>query len=221
MVKGTSRMRARVCASKRLAAAGGADQHDVGLGELDVAVLAGLIDALVVIVDGDREHLLGVALADDVIVQHLEDLLRGRHALLGFHEGGLVLLPDDLHAEFDAFVADEDGRARNELADLVLALAAEGAIERVLGLAAAGLTHLASGPSTGASCPLRSSGRSGPCCFAPCRRQPKHPRLPTFDHVSGGADQDLFNPVQVPEYSGTLPLFGAFRLPFRLPGGAP
>ena len=95
-----------------LAAAGGADQHDVGLGQLDIAVLAGRIDALVVVVDGDREHLLGVALADDIIVQHLEDLLRGRHALLGLHEGGLVLLPDDLHAEFDAFVADEHGRAR-------------------------------------------------------------------------------------------------------------
>ena len=53
---------------QRLAAAGGTDQHDVGLGQLDVAILAGRIDALVVVVDGDRQHLLGVALADDVIV---------------------------------------------------------------------------------------------------------------------------------------------------------
>src|SRR6185436_13082536 len=79
--------------------------------------------------------------ADDIIVQHLENLLGGRHALLGFHEGGLVLLPDDLHAEFDALVADEHGRAGDQFPDLVLALAAERAVERVLRLAAAGLTH--------------------------------------------------------------------------------
>ena len=44
---------------------------------------------------------------------------------LGLHQGGLVLLPDDVHAEFDAFIADEHGRAGDELPDLVLALAAE------------------------------------------------------------------------------------------------
>ena len=42
------------------------------------------VDALVVVVDGDREHLLGVLLADDVIVQHLEDFLRRRHAVRDF-----------------------------------------------------------------------------------------------------------------------------------------
>ena len=124
-----------------LAAAGGADQHDVGLGQLDIAVLAGRIDALVVVVDGNREHLFGVALADDIIVQHLEDFLRGGNTLLGFHEGGLILLPDDFHAEFNAFIADEHGRARNELTHLMLALAAKGTVKRVLGLAAASLAH--------------------------------------------------------------------------------
>ncbi len=147
-----------------LAAAGGADQHDVGFGQFDVAVLAGRVDALVVVVDGDREHLLGVLLADDVIVQNLEDFLRRGDALLGLHEGGLVLLPDDLHAEFDAFIADEHGRARDELAHLVLALAAEGAIERVLGLAAAGLTHRTSGPSHRGLPPLAAS--NGPSIAA-------------------------------------------------------
>ena len=61
---------------QRLAAAGGADQHDVGFGQLDIAILAGRVDALVVVVDGDGEHLLGVALADDIIVQDLENFLR-------------------------------------------------------------------------------------------------------------------------------------------------
>src|SRR5438477_7251265 len=50
---------------------------------------------------------LGVALADDIIVQHLENLGRGRDAFPGFHQGGLVFFPDDLHAQFDAFIADE------------------------------------------------------------------------------------------------------------------
>ncbi len=77
------------------------------------------------VVDGDREHLLGVLLADDVIIQNLEDLLRRGHAFLGLHEGGLVLLLDDFHAEFHAFIADEHGWTRDELAHLVLALAAK------------------------------------------------------------------------------------------------
>ena len=62
----------------------------------------------------------------------LEDFLRARNALLRLHEGGLVLFADDLHAQLDAFIADEHRRTRNQLADLVLALAAERAVERAL-----------------------------------------------------------------------------------------
>ena len=47
---------------QRLAAAGRADQQDVGLGQLDVVVARGVVEPLVVIVDGDREDLLGVVL---------------------------------------------------------------------------------------------------------------------------------------------------------------
>src|SRR6201999_1132334 len=93
-------------------------------------------------------------------------------------------LPDDFHAELDAFVADEDGRAGNELAHLVLALAAERAIERVFGFAAAGFTHLASGPSTGGLLPA-SQLRAWPMLLCTMPEEPKHPHLPTFDHVSG------------------------------------
>ena len=46
------------------------------------------------------------------------------------------------HAQIDAFVADVDSWAGNKLAQLALALAAERAIERALGIAAAGLAHL-------------------------------------------------------------------------------
>src|SRR5438128_2158343 len=54
-----------------------------------------------------------------------------------------------------ALVADEYGRAGDELAHLVLALAAERAIERILGIASADLAHswLSRRPRT-AFCPL-------------------------------------------------------------------
>jgi hypothetical protein len=39
-----------------------------------------------------------------------------------------MLLTDDVHAEFNAFVADENGRARNQLANLVLGLTAKGTV---------------------------------------------------------------------------------------------
>src|SRR6267142_2633798 len=93
---------------QRLARAGRPDQQDVGLGELDVLVLGLVVEPLVVIVDRDREHLLGVILADHVVVQDLADFLRGRDAVARLHQRGLVLLADDVHAQLDALVADED-----------------------------------------------------------------------------------------------------------------
>src|SRR5580704_6548576 len=91
--------------------------------------------------DRDRKHLPGVVLADDVVVEDLTDLLRGRNIVTRFPQQGLVLLADDVEAKLDAFVANEDGRPGDELAHLVLALAAERAVERVLRIAAANLAH--------------------------------------------------------------------------------
>src|SRR5499427_1506822 len=98
MVKGTSRMRASVCASS--------------------------------------------VLPDDIVVEDFAYLLRGRNAVARLHQRGLVLLADDVHAQFHALVANEYGRAGDELARLVLALAAERAVERILGIATADLAHL-------------------------------------------------------------------------------
>ena len=93
------------------------------------------------IVDGDREHLLGVVLADDIVVEHLADFPRRRNAVARFDQRGRVLLADDIHGQLDAFVANEDDRPRDELARLVLALAAERAMERILGIAATDFAH--------------------------------------------------------------------------------
>ena len=72
-----------------LAAAGRADQQDVGLRDLDVVDDASAevdrgagADALVVVVDGDGEGALGGLLADDVLLEEGEDLVRLRQVEL-------------------------------------------------------------------------------------------------------------------------------------------
>src|SRR5690606_21475489 len=132
-----------------LAAAGGADQQDVALAELDFLLLAGALavtQPLVVVVDGHRQHLLGVLLADHVLVEDLLDLARARQPVAGpFGAALLHLYPDDVIAEVDTLVADEHRGASNQLADLVLALATEGAVEQLAVVAAAVLgviTHV-------------------------------------------------------------------------------
>jgi hypothetical protein len=65
----------------RLAAAGGAEQQDVRLLQLDVVAPADartllVLDPLVVVVDGDGQDLLGLVLADDVVVEERPDLAR-------------------------------------------------------------------------------------------------------------------------------------------------
>ena len=63
---------------QRLPAAGRAEQQDVRLLQLDLAVLGHHLDALVVVVDRDRERPLGFFLRDDVVVEDVVDVLRLR-----------------------------------------------------------------------------------------------------------------------------------------------
>ena len=133
---------ARQCLSeKRLAAPCRSDQQDIRLGELHVVVLRVVVQAFVVVVHGDGQHTLGAILTDDVVVEDGADVLRRRNTIPRLDQIALVLLADDVHAQLDAFVADEHGRAGNELADFVLAFSAEGAVEGVLGIAAGGFAH--------------------------------------------------------------------------------
>src|SRR5687767_3669072 len=102
------------------------------------------VDSLVVVVDRDRQDLLGALLADYVLVERRVDLARvGQLGRLRLGARRLEhLLLDDLLAEVDALVADIDALAGDELAHLLLALAAERAAVRNLGpLAPAGAGH--------------------------------------------------------------------------------
>src|SRR6476646_1496616 len=87
------------------------------------------------------QNLLRVILADHVVVKDLADFLRRQNSVARLHQRGFVFLTDDVHAEFDALIADENGRPGNELAHFVLALAAERAVEGVLRIAAADFAH--------------------------------------------------------------------------------
>src|SRR5829696_3448597 len=120
---------------QRLAAAGRAEQQDVGLLQLEVLFL-GLhhLHALVVVVDGDGERALGRLLADDVLLQDRVDLLRLRQVLDVERAGARELLVDDLVAEIDALVADVDAGAGDQLLHLALRLSAEAAEKLFVGV---------------------------------------------------------------------------------------
>jgi hypothetical protein len=96
------------------------------------------LNALVVVVDGDRERALRFLLPHDVVVQDRVDLLGAREVVEVELRGRRELLVDDLVTEIDALVADVDARARDELLDLPLALPAEAAEELLVTVGRAG-----------------------------------------------------------------------------------
>jgi len=105
-----------------------------------------------VVVDRHRERPLGGVLADHELLEEVKDLARlGQlvHAQLG---GLGQLLLDDLVAQVDALVADVDTGTGDELLDLLLALATEGALQEVAALSDA--CHEAILPVGSCSTPL-------------------------------------------------------------------
>src|SRR6202034_475723 len=86
---------------QRLAAAGRADQQDVALGQFNLVLRPGAaagLQALIVVVDRHREDLLGPVLADDVLVEHLANLV-GLGQLVARPVGSILqLFADDVVA---------------------------------------------------------------------------------------------------------------------------
>src|SRR5215472_5931487 len=159
-----SRQRLR---QQRLAAPGRSDEQDIALGDLDLffgapATAAARLQPLVVVVDGHRKHLFCAFLADDVLVEDLLDLVGLGELVARTFGAVLELLADDVVAQLDAFVAHEHRGTGDQLANLVLALPAERAIEQLaVVVAAAGIfTHRrASRTSRRATSPATSDGR--------------------------------------------------------------
>ena len=118
-----------------LAAPCRADQQDVGLGQLDVGGLLRMVQALVVVVHRHRQHALGLRLPDHEVIEDGVNIGRGRNTVGGLGQPALALFADDVHAQLDAFVADEHRRTGNQLADFVLAFATEGTVQRVFAVA--------------------------------------------------------------------------------------
>ena len=108
------------------------EQQDVRFLQFDLAAAAGRdLVPLVVVVDRDGEALLGLLLADHVLVEEFLDLHRLGKAHAAFLLFVLALLGDDVEADVDALVTDVDGRAGDQLAHVPLALVAERALESV------------------------------------------------------------------------------------------
>jgi hypothetical protein len=92
------------------------------------------------VVDSHGEDFLGPSLTYDVLVEYVEDFFRlgqvaSRRSCLF-----LEFFADDVVAELDALVADEHRRARDQLADFVLALAAERTIKNLSAVARSALS---------------------------------------------------------------------------------
>src|SRR5690606_3346062 len=102
-----------------------------------------VLETLVVVVHRDREHALGAVLPDHVIVESVADLPgRGDLAILLSGNAALGFLADNVVAQLDALIADEHRRAGDQLANLVLRLPAEAAVEGALTVRTAEFGHI-------------------------------------------------------------------------------
>ena len=124
---------------KSLAGAGGTDEKDVGLGQLNF-VVAGLVhlDPLVVVVDCDSQLLLGLVLAYDVIVEETFDLSwLGEMACGGGWNIAAAIVVEDRVTDGNALVADVGARVvagrRDQLGHGVLRLVTERAAKCFFG----------------------------------------------------------------------------------------
>ena len=124
----------RLC-QQRLARAGRTQHQDVGLLQLYLGLR--MVDALVVVVNRNRKGNLRTILTDNVLIEHLFQLLRRRQVLGLFecmalrlvlrHEVQLVIQNAGAYA--DTLIADIHVRSCDQLAHAALRLAAERAFQ--------------------------------------------------------------------------------------------
>ena len=120
-----------------LARAGRAEHQNIRLLKLHLGL--GMVDTLVMVVNGNGERDLGAILADHVLIEHVFQLLRRRQmlrpcrshltAVLLGHEVQFIL--QNAGANANALIADIHARTRDQLAYPVLGFAAEGALQRL------------------------------------------------------------------------------------------
>src|SRR6185295_15255176 len=118
---------------QRLAGSRRANQKDVCFLYLNVGTAAAQLDALVMLINRDRQALLGFILSDHVLIQKVFDLSRLGQRRTSRYRFSLLIVGNDLIADVNALITDIDGGAGNEFLDFVLGLAAEGTAQCVVG----------------------------------------------------------------------------------------
>ena len=121
---------------KRFSAAGGTDEQNIGLLQLHIGLLV-VINALIVVVNGDGKRDLRRLLPDDVFVEEFLDLCRlrkvvhGRRARRALSRIGALrqVLIHDVHAKTHAVAADVGAVAGDQLVHLILCPTAESAAD--------------------------------------------------------------------------------------------
>ena len=116
-------------------------QKDIAFFQLHIlAQSVGIEHALVVVVHGHGKNFLGLMLPDDVFVQPLLDLLRGKQTFTVIRAFQPVA-GNNVIAGLDAIVADARAVLYDEVARLQLAASAEGAAQRFAACGLGGIAH--------------------------------------------------------------------------------
>jgi hypothetical protein len=90
-------------------------------------------DALVVLVDGNRQALLGFVLSDYILIKKTLDLTGLGHRWAGGNGFCLLIVGNDLIADVNAFITDVDGGTGNQFLNFILRLTTERTAQRVVG----------------------------------------------------------------------------------------
>ena len=110
---------------QRLAGSSRTDQQNIRFLQLDVGLLPRHFDALVVVVHGNGQLLLRFVLADYILIEKAFDLRRLGEVYVFGRWFVVRILVNNVLADSDTFVADEDGRPRDQFTNVILTLVTE------------------------------------------------------------------------------------------------